>query len=131
MIFLFAFISLDLNIGYNYVEMKGETSYSFAIPSNYSAYITSSKKIDDDFQVTLKNGNSKTFKGDSKNKGHSFRLDSNEAIIECDDDDTKIQIWIIKKDLCENVTYAFYPKKYSDLNFHFSFNREYAFLSHF
>jgi hypothetical protein len=55
MISLFVLISLDLNIGYNHVDMKERKSYSFLIPSDYSAYIISSEKINEEFQVTLKN----------------------------------------------------------------------------
>jgi hypothetical protein len=83
MIHLFALIILDLNIDYNHAEVKAETFYSFLIPSNYSAYIISSQIINQDFQASFKNEDTKTYKGNSENTGHIFRVDSNEVILEC------------------------------------------------
>jgi hypothetical protein len=60
----------------------------------------------------------KAYKGDSENEGHSFRVDSKEMILECEDN-VNIQIWIIEKGLCDNVAYAFYPEKHSELKFSF------------
>jgi hypothetical protein len=119
MLVLFVFIILNLNIGCNYIELKEDSPYSFDIPSNHSAYITSSMTIDDDFHITFKNEPTQEYKGYSENKGHSFYLDSEEVIIQSDNDNAKTQIWNIEKGICDNVAYTFQAKKHSELKFTF------------
>jgi hypothetical protein len=109
---------LCLTSGYYRTEIEEEEQYSFTIPSSYSAYIISDEQIDGDFKVTLKQGSQvKNYRPSDKHV-QNFQVNSDEAIIQ-NDDDMKIQIWIIQKEICDNFAYAFFPKDHSDIKISF------------
>jgi hypothetical protein len=118
MLSLLISLTSSLNAGYHRAEIEDEEPYAFTIPLSHSAYLISNQKVDDEFKINLKKESQIQYQGESDSKIGSFRVDSNEVIIQ-NDDDLETQIWILQKEICDNFAYAFYIKDHSDIEISF------------